>query len=135
MNLQSDSNAAYKFKAAPYAKHKIDENVTEWDEPPALSLDERGMIQECSESLERLFGFHQSELVFRHFSVLFPQLTGVEILHAGRINPLLSYLCRCGHLFVTQNRQGEVFTSNLSVSHIGYDGSRLVRILVRPSGG
>ena len=136
MNLQSDSTPATKVNAASYAKHKmVDENMTEWTDPPALSLDERGMIQECSESLERLFGFRQSDLVYHHFSMLFPQLTGVEIVHAGQINPLLNYLCRCGHRFLTQNRQGKIFTSNLSIAHIGYDGSRLLRIVVRPSGG
>ena len=136
MNLQRDSNSASTIKAASCAKHTmVDESLAEWNEPPALSLDERGMIQECSKSLEKLFGFSQSDLVCNHFSMLFPQLTGVEIVHAGQINPLLNYLCRCGHLFLAQNRQGEVFTSNLSVAHIGYDGSRLLRILVHPSGG
>jgi len=136
MNLQSDSTPANKVNAASYAKHEIvDEDMAEWTDPPALSLDERGIIQECSESLERLFGFRQSDLVYHHFSMLFPQLTGVEIVHAGQINPLLNYLCRCGHRFLTQNRQGKIFTSNLSIAHIGYDGSRLLRIVVRPSGG
>ncbi|MFZ2161299.1 MAG: PAS domain-containing protein [Sideroxyarcus sp.] len=113
----------------------IDKYLTEQNDPPALSLDEHGMIQECSKSLERLFGFSQNDLICRHFSLLFPQLTGVEIARAGQINPLLNYLCRCSHHFLTQNRQGEVFTSNLSVAHIGYDGSRLLRIVVRPSCG
>ncbi len=136
MNLQSDSTPANKVGAASYATHQmVDGSMTDWTDPPALSLDECGMIQECSESLERLFGFRQSDLVCQHFSMLFPQLTGVEIVHAGQINPLLNYLCRCGHRFLTQNRQGEIFTSNLSIAHIGYDGSRLLRIVVRPSGG
>ena len=135
MNLQSDSTRVNKVNAVSCAKHKMaNENITEWTDPPALSLDESGMIQECSESLERLLGFSQSDLIRHHFSKLFPQLTGVEIVQAGQINPLLNYLCRCGHHFLTQNRQGEIFTSNLSVAHIGYDGSRLLRILVRPSG-
>lgn len=136
MNLQSDNSLASRVKAASCANHKmVNENLTEWNDPPALSLDEHGMIQECSKSLERLFGFSQSDLVHHHFSMLFPQLTGVEVVHAGQINPLLNYLCRCGHLFLTKNRKGDVFTSNLSVSHIGYDGSRLLRIVVRPSAG
>ena len=135
MNLNIDTDSASQIKAHSCTKHKMaDEYLTEWDEPPALSLDERGMIQECSESLERLFGFSQNDLICHHFSILFPQLAGVEIVHAGQINPLLNYLCRCGHLFLTQNRLGEVFSSNLSIAHIGYDGSRLLRILVRPVG-
>jgi PAS domain S-box-containing protein len=136
MNLQSVSQPATKVKAASSANHRmIDENLAECDEPPALSLDEQGMIQECSRSFERLFGFSQNDLLYHHFSMLFPQLTGVELVHAGQINPLLNYLCRCGHHFLTKNRKGEVFTSNLSIAHIGYDGSRLLRILVRPAGG
>ena len=135
MNLQSDSHPANNVKAASCANYRmIDEDLTEWNEPPAMSLDEQGMIQECSKSFERLFGFSQSDLLYQHFSMLFPQLTGVELVHAGQINPLLNYLCRCGHHFLTKNRKGEVFTSNLSIAHIGYDGSRLLRILVRPSG-
>jgi hypothetical protein len=136
MNLQSDTNPATKFNADPFANHGIvDEDLTEWNDPPALSVDEHGMIQECSKSLERLFGFSQSDLLYQHFSMLFPQLTGVELVHEGQINPLLNYLCRCGHHFLTKNWKGEVFASNLSIAHIGYDGSRLLRVLVRPSAG
>lgn len=136
MNLQREGHSASAIAVASCAKEQmIDKYLTEQNEPPALSLDEHGVIQECSRSLERLFGFSQGDLVRQHFSMLFPQLTGVEIAHAGQINPLLNYLCRCGHHFLTQNRQGEVFTSNLSVAHIGYDGSRLLRIVVHPSCG
>jgi PAS domain S-box-containing protein len=136
MNLQKEVHSASIIGAYSCAKEEmIDKYQTEQNDPLALSLDENGMIQECSRSIEKLFGFSQNDLLCRHFSMLFPQLTGVEIARAGQINPLLNYLCRCGHHFLTQNRQGEVFTSNLSVTHIGYDGSRLLRIVVRPSCG
>lgn len=102
-------------------------------DPPALSLDERGMVLDCSKSFERLFGFRRSELVWHHVSTLFPQLAGVELVRDGQINSLLSYLCRCGQPYQAINRQGETLSSNLSFVRIEYKGKRILRLIVQPS--
>jgi PAS domain S-box-containing protein len=134
MNLQSGGDAAIKTHNPAYAKLHGDgyRNLAERNEPPALSLDERGVIQDCSKSFETLFGFLHHDLAQQHISMLLPQLTGVELVQAGQLNPLLNYLCRCGHLFHVQNRQGDIFSINLNFVHIGYDGSRFLKMFVRP---
>jgi PAS domain S-box-containing protein len=134
MNLQSGSNVAIKTHNPAFAKLRGygDRNLIEQNEPPALSLDERGVIQDCSKSFESLFGFLLHDLAQQHISMLLPQLTGVELVQSGQLNPLLNYLCRCGHLFHVQNRQGDIFAINLNFVHIGYDGSRFLKMFVRP---
>ncbi|MDO8991061.1 MAG: PAS domain-containing protein [Sideroxyarcus sp.] len=135
MCSQIETGAACKTELSAYAKMQrwVDTNLAAQNEPPALSLDERGMIQDCNPRIESLFGFQRSDLVWHHISMLFPQLTGVELVQSGKFNPSLSYLCRCGHCFKGLKRQGDVFSSNLSIAYIGYDGSRSLRIFVHPS--
>jgi hypothetical protein len=100
---------------------------------PALSLGARGLIQDCSKSLEILFGFARSDLVWQPVSKLFPELVEVELIQAGQVNPFINYLCRCGHLYQSQNRQGDTFFSNLSIVRLDNEGRRTFRMIVRPS--
>ena len=102
-------------------------------EPSALSLGERGLITDCSKSLQILFGFRRSDLVWQPVWKLFPQLAEVELIQAGQVNPLLNYLCRCGQLYQSQNRYGDTFSSNLSIVRLEYEGRRSFRMIVRPS--
>lgn len=107
----------------------------EWHEPPALTLDERGMIRDCSESGESLFGYRRhDDLIWQHISRLLPQLSGVALVLEGRINPLLNFLCRCGKLFETQNRLGDTFLSKLSFVQLEHDAIPTLRLIVCPSG-
>lgn len=99
-------------------------------DPPALSLDERGMILDCSKSFEKLLGFRRSELVWHHVSMLFSQLEGIELVQGGQVNSLLNYLCRCGRLYQVKNRQGETFSSNLNFFRIENQGKRFLRLIV-----
>lgn len=101
-------------------------------EPPALSFCERGLIQDCSKSLEMLFGFRRSDLVWQSVSKLFPLLKGIELVQAGQVNPLLKYRCRCGQLYQAQNQQGDTFSCNLSIVRLEYEGRRSFRLIVRP---
>jgi PAS domain S-box-containing protein len=136
MNMQSEVNAAGEADAfvKTLSAEKTGEYAPERHDPPALSLDERGMILDCSKAFEKLFGFRRSELVWRHVSTLFTQLTGVELVQAGQVNPFLNYLCRCGQLYQAQNRQGDTFSSNLSFVRLEYGGRRFLRLVVRASG-
>jgi|GEM_PF-1645258 PAS domain S-box-containing protein len=135
MNLVKKSNAVIETNAPSYAvvREWTDEHPAEWYEPPALAMDERGMIRDCSESAERLFGYRRHDLVWQHVSMLFPQLTGVALVQEGRFNPLLNFLCRCGKPFQSRNRQGDAFSCNLNFVRLEHDGMRTLRLIVSPS--
>ena len=135
MNLVKKSNSVTETNAPSHTvRQKItDEHSSEWYEPPALALDERGMIRDCSKSGRRLFGYQLRDLVWQHVSILFQQLSAVALVQEERLNPRLNFLCRCGKLYQTQNRQGDTFLSTLSFVHLEHDGRRTVRLIVRPS--
>jgi hypothetical protein len=124
MNPVKESDAAIEVNSSSY---------DEWQEPPVLTLDERGMIRDCSKSGERLFGYRRHNLVWQHVSMLFPQLSGVALVQKEQFNPLLNFLCRCGKLFQTQDRQGDTFLSKLSFVSLEYDGRHTLRLIVHPS--
>lgn len=109
-----------------------DEYGIEPQDPPSLALDERGMIQDCSKSFENLFGFQRRDLVWQHVSRLLPQLTGVDLVQAGRLNPLLNYLCHCGHRYDAQDRQGRIVSCILSLVRVEFDGKRSLRLIINP---
>ncbi|HUV99333.1 MAG TPA: PAS domain-containing protein [Gallionella sp.] len=112
---------------------RVDEPLAKSHDSPALSLDERGMIQDCNKSCEGLFGYLRRELVWQPVSSLFFQLAGAVWVRDGRFNPRLNFLCRCGKLFHAQNRQGDTFTSTLSFACLEYDGRLTLRLIVSPS--
>jgi hypothetical protein len=124
MNPVKENDAAIEVNSSSY---------DEWQEPPVLTLDERGMIRDCSKSGERLFGYRRHNLVWQHVSMLFPQLSGVALVQKEQFNPLLNFLCRCGKLFQTQDRQGDTFLSKLSFVSLEYDGRHTLRLIVHPS--
>ena len=78
-------------------------------ELPALSLDERGMIKDCSKSFEELVGFRRSELAWRHVSMVFPELKDMDLFHDGQINPMLSYLSRCRQQYLVRYLKREEY--------------------------
>jgi PAS domain S-box-containing protein len=135
MNLVKKSNSVIETNVPSYAvwQELTDEHPAEWHELPTLAIDERGMIRNCNKSGERLFGYRPHDLVWQHVSMLFPQLSGVALVQEGRFNPLLNFLCRCGKLFQTQNRQGDTFLSTLRFVHLEHDGRHTLRLIVRPS--
>lgn len=134
MGFHNNTDTAIKSETPSYVVNTgfAGERPAEWHEPPALALDETGVIQRCSESCEKLFGYGSLELVKQHISWLFPQLSGHKLVMDGRFNPMLDFLCHCGHLFQTQNRQGDTFKSELNFVRIENDGQRSLRLIVRP---
>jgi PAS domain S-box-containing protein len=137
MDLQIESNSSNDSNPFSYAPKQgwADEYLTERYDPPALSLDERGMIQDCSKSFEKLFGFQRRDLVWQHFSRLLPQFTEVDLIQSGQLNPFLNYLCHCGHRYQAQNRQGDTFSCNLSFVRVEFGGRRSLRLIVNPASG
>ena len=102
------------------------------DDLVALTLDERGVILDCSKAAERLFGYLRSELMWRHVSQLLPQLIEDVLVQDGRLNPKLSFLCHSGHLFQTHGRQGRAFRSELHFVELNNLSGRILRLIVCP---
>jgi PAS domain S-box-containing protein len=137
MHSQRKDNTTNIYKIDPAAafnaRERSGKSINEQLDPPALSLDERGMIQDCTKSLEKLFGFKRPDLVWQHVSHLIPQLEGIELIQAGKINSHLQYISRCGHNYRTQNRQGDIFFANLCFVQVEYNGRHSLRLIVNPS--
>jgi PAS domain-containing protein len=134
MDLLIKNNPSLQPGPLPYPQTQRHEDTlsSERMDPPALSLDERGMIQDCSKSFERLFGFKRCDLVWQHISRLLPQLTGVDLVEAGRINPFLNYLCHCGHHYLAQNQRGDTFPCNLNFVRVEFGGKSSLRLILNP---
>lgn len=135
MNLQMKDNAVIET-IVPFCdelQEMADVHSAERYEPPSITLDERGMILDCSKTFERLFGCRRRELIWRHVSSLFPQLTEIELVQQGQFNSLLTFLCRCGKLFQAQNMQGDSLSCNLSFVRLEYNGKHTLRLFVSPA--
>lgn len=132
MNIEHDFDTISKT-AASYKAERRAGQYTEACDPPALQLDERGMIQDCNKTFEKLFGFRRSSLVWRHVSSLFPQLVEIELVRSGQINQFLNYLCRCGHTFQMQGCDGKIIMSSLNIFRIESKGRNSLRMIVRPA--
>lgn len=136
--LQSEIDVSVGINTGSYAsgaefgESPSPARALEWYEPPALTMDQSGMIQTCNESCEELFGCRSLDLADQHVSCLFPQLTGHTLMMDGRLNPMLDFLCHCGHHFHTQDRQGRTFASALNFVRIEHGGRRSLRVIVRP---
>jgi PAS domain S-box-containing protein len=135
MNLRIEVGSANKTDISSLAEQRasVDGHPVESRDPPALQLDERGVIQDCNETFEMLYGFRRNELVWCHISSLLPQFTDIELVQAGKINPLLNYLCHCGHLYRMQNPQGETVLINLNIFSIRNNGKYSLRLIVQLS--
>lgn len=105
-----------------------------WQDPPALTLDERGMICDCSKAGEKLFGYPRQDMVLQHVSKLLPEFSEIQLVKDGQFNPQLSFLCHCGHHFRATNRLGNDFMSELHFVILNDTGIRQIRMIVRPSG-
>ncbi len=134
MNLQINDITPVKSGTIFLAKQRrrTEQTRPAWHEPPALSLDERGMIKDCSKSFERLAGYRRSELVWHHVSMVFPQLGEIELFQAGQINPMLHYLSHCGHIYQMLNHLGYSLSSNISFFTLENSGKKILRLVVCP---
>jgi transcriptional regulator of aromatic amino acid metabolism len=143
MILQMENRVAIEPNTSLYSKRQewSPARRREWAEDfratrqdhPALSIGVQGLIQDCNKSLQVLFGFRRSDLVCQQVSKLFPQLEGIELIQAGRVNPLLNYVCRCGQLYRARTRRGDTFCSHLSIVRLEYAGRPNFRMIVRPA--
>lgn len=93
-----------------------------------LTLDDLGVIRECSMACEQVFGYLPHELAGRHVSTLLPQLPDTELVQDDRINSRLAHLCHCAVAFQARRRDGQCFSSELFINRLD---SHNVVVLVR----
>jgi hypothetical protein len=100
----------------------------------ALTIDDRGMIRDCNRAAEVLFRCRRSDLVWRHVSVLLPQLAELELMPNGQPNPRLRFLCRIGRRIQAVTHDGERFASDLFLNVLDGTGHGRLLLIVRPAG-
>lgn len=93
-----------------------------------LTLNDQGVIRDCSRACEQVFGYPPEELAGHHVSMLLPQLPDTDLVQEGRINSRLAHLCHCAVAFQARRRDGRCFASELFINLLG---SHNVVILVR----
>jgi PAS domain S-box-containing protein len=104
-----------------------------WQEPPTLTLDERGMICDCSKAGEELFGYRRKDMVWQHVSKLLPELAEISLVKNGELNQQLGFLSHCGHHFRAINQLGNAFMNELYFVLLDYAGRRTIRMIILPS--
>lgn len=83
-----------------------------------LTLDDLGMIRDCSRACEQVLGYLPDELVGRHICTILPQLPNADLVQEGRINPRLAFLCHCAFAFRARRRDGQSFASELFINRL-----------------
>lgn len=99
-------------------------------EPVALALSDDGLIHECNADCESLFGYPQEELLGQHISLLFPNLADVPLVRSSEVNPRLKYLSHCAIPFLSIQRNGKRFASELFFNYLNCQKGGL-RLIVR----
>lgn len=99
----------------------------------ALTLDDRGMIWHCNRKGEALFQYRRSELVWRHVSLLLPQLADLNLVLHGEPNPHLRYLCHLGRHFQAMPQDGKAFPAELFLNLLDTAGRGRLSLVVRPA--
>ncbi len=122
------------FSSLEQTEQSAERHIAGWQEPATLTLDELGLIHDCSNSGEKLFGYRRGDLVRQHVSRLFPQLSEVVLVENAKINPRLGFLCHCGHHFMAQGREGRAFLSKLSFVLLDIAGKGALKLTVWPDG-
>lgn len=101
-------------------------------DPPALWMNNAGVIVECTPALAKLLGYSGPELVSQHVSVVLPQLSPAYAFRDGGLNPMLGFLCHLGHPFQARTRNGSAFGAKLYFVENGQQGQRAIRLLLLP---
>ena len=84
----------------------------------AFTLDDLGVIRDCSGACEPVFGYMQEALVGRHISMLLPQLADTDLVQEGRVNSRLAFLCHCAFAFRARHRDGQSFSGELFINRL-----------------
>jgi PAS domain-containing protein len=99
----------------------------------ALTLDNRGIIRDCSGPSVKLFNYRHDELIQRHISLLLPELEKLELVRNGEANHRLRYQCRIGRHFMAVTRHGEHYASKLFLNILDSSGDGRLTLIIRPA--
>lgn len=102
------------------------------DHAVVLTLNDKGMIRQCSKTSRELLGCPASELIWKPISMLLPQLDGVQLMNGRRINPRLRFLSRLGHHFEVICPDGIRLASEIFLSSVENAGHSYLRVILRP---
>lgn len=109
------------------------DDVSDYEESMAVvMLNDRGLIRDCNRACETLFGCPASRLLWRHVSVLLPQLAGIELMQCGCINPRLRFLSHIGYLFEVVGLGGVHIACKLFLNDVENAGRHYLRLIIRP---
>lgn len=134
MNLQAERDTIRELDSLTSSKQQEWTNKQLFDvyAPPMLSLDDHGIIQECNISVEKLLGYPRRELVWQHISCLIPQIAEIDLVLQDELNPLLTYICHCDHVFEAIDKHGDIIRCNLNFFSIRQEGTTTLRLILRP---
>ncbi|MEW5890518.1 MAG: PAS domain-containing protein [Pseudomonadota bacterium] len=107
-----------------------------WDsEPAVLVMNTDGVIVQCDEAAERMFGYLSGELEGVPVSGLLPDLGGKRLVGQGSasIDSRLAYRCRCCGAFRAVRRDGSEFPTQLCLNIVRPADQHLVRMIVHPA--
>lgn len=96
----------------------------------SIVLDDDGRIHECNSVCESLFGYPQQELLGQHISLLFPNLESVPLVRSSEVNPRLKFLSHCAIPFLSIQRNGKRFASELFFNYLSSPNGGL-RLIAR----
>jgi hypothetical protein len=97
-----------------------------------VMLNNTGMIRECSQNVYGLFGCRPSELVWKHISLLLPELAEVTLVQAGQINSRLRFLSRIGYRFEVTVPGAASCAGKVFFSHMANSVQDLLRVIICP---
>lgn len=104
------------------------------DEDPGplaeLTLDVRGLIDDCDGTAERLFGCRRDHLLGQPVSLVLPELLEGHLYQSGQINPSLLYRCRIGAPFQARPISAQGFACLLSLVSIGPVSAPHIRVVL-----
>lgn len=109
-----------------------DSNTQIDGDPAALMLRRDGTICDCNANAETLFRFRRDQLLSHHISLLFPQLSAVELLQEGRPNPQLSFRSYIDQPFEAVRHDGGHFSGKIFLTDLGNANECRLRLVIRP---
>lgn len=104
----------------------------EGTEPAALLLGETGTIDDCTARAESLFGYPREHMVARPVSEILPDLARFSLIERDETNARLRLLSQLDVHFKARRSDGSVFLCRLSLSLVGPEHARRLRLTVIP---
>lgn len=96
-----------------------------------LTLDARGLIDDCDSTAEQMFGYQREQLLGHPVSLVLPELLEGTLCQDGKINSWLIYRSHIGAFFWARSCSGECFPCLIFVSNIGSPSAPHIRIMLR----